>query len=59
MSDKKNGQKALANGVTAKRPQRHDHGPEPERFKITGYPNWEDAVAVAMRAKKPAGGWPK
>ncbi len=34
-------------------------GPEPERFKITGYPNWKDAVKVALHKKKPARGWPK
>jgi len=33
------------------------HGPEPERFKITGYANWEDAVKVALRKPKPPGGW--
>jgi hypothetical protein len=35
------------------------HGPEPDRFKIEGYANWEDAVKVALRKKKPKGGWPK
>ena len=39
--------------------QRHSHGPEPERLKITGVKKWEDAVAIAMRKKKPAKGWPK
>ncbi len=34
-------------------------GPEPERLKITGVANWEDAVGIAMQKKKPAGGWPK
>jgi len=34
-------------------------GPEPERFKIEGYANWEDAVEVALRKQKPKRGWPK
>jgi uncharacterized protein YggU (UPF0235/DUF167 family) len=34
-------------------------GPEPERFKITGFKNWEDAVKVALKKPKPKGGWPK
>jgi len=34
-------------------------GPEPERFKITGYSNWEDAAAALVHKQKPAGGWPK
>ena len=38
---------------------RHTKGPEPERFKIEGYANWEDAVKVALRKPKPLGGWPK
>jgi hypothetical protein len=37
----------------------HTKGPEPERFKIEGYANWEDAVKVALRKPKPPGGWPK
>jgi hypothetical protein len=39
--------------------RRTQHGPEPERLKISGFKNWEDAVAFAMRKKKPPGGWPK
>ena len=35
------------------------HGPEPERLKIEGYANWEDAAAVMARARKPPSGWPK
>ena len=35
------------------------HGPEPERLKITGVKQWEDAVGIAMRKPKPAKGWPK
>ena len=35
------------------------HGPEPERLKITGVRRWEDAVAIAVRKRKPAKGWPK
>jgi len=38
---------------------RHKKGPEPERFKVEGYANWEDAVKVALRKSKPKGGWPK
>jgi len=34
-------------------------GPQPERLKIKGYRNWENAVAAAMRKPKPAKGWPK
>ena len=32
-------------------------GPEAERVKIEG--DWEDAVDVALRKKRPVGGWPK
>ena len=39
--------------------RRTRHGPEPERFKITGYVQWEEAAAVLVRKQKPAGGWPK
>jgi hypothetical protein len=35
------------------------HGPEPERLKITGVKRWEEAVAIAVRKRKPATGWPK
>jgi hypothetical protein len=56
---KKAPEKTLANEAMPAKPRRTTHGPEPERFKIEGYKNWEDAVEVAMRAKKPAGGWPK
>jgi hypothetical protein len=38
---------------------RTEKGPEPERLKITGFRNWESAVAAAMRKPKPAKGWPK
>ena len=38
---------------------KYRHGPEPERFKISGYVNWEDAVAVALRKPRPKRGWPK
>jgi hypothetical protein len=34
-------------------------GPEPERLKITGYANCQDAAAALVRAKRPPGGWPK
>jgi hypothetical protein len=39
--------------------RRTTKGPEPERLKITGVANWEDAVGIAMQKKKPPGGWPK
>lgn len=32
-------------------------GPEPERLKLEG--DWMDAIAYALKKKKPAGGWPK
>jgi hypothetical protein len=32
-------------------------GPKPERLKIDM--DWEQAVSIAMKKKKPAGGWPK
>lgn len=32
-------------------------GPDPETVAIEG--NWEEAVAKALSAKRPAGGWPK
>ncbi|MGA2604483.1 MAG: hypothetical protein ABSG14_09670 [Verrucomicrobiia bacterium] len=53
MSDKKHKRQPIKAG-------RHTaHGPEPQRFKITGYANWEDAVKVALHKKKPKRGWPK
>jgi hypothetical protein len=52
MSQKKHGQK------TGNASHRIEKGPEPERLKITGVKRWEDAVSIAMRKKKPAGGWP-
>ena len=39
--------------------RRTTKGPEPERLKINGVANWEDAVGIAMQKKKPAEGWPK
>jgi hypothetical protein len=39
--------------------RRTTKGPEPERLKITGVTNWEDAVKIAMQKKKPASGWPR
>ncbi len=44
---------------SAKASHRTAKGPEPERLKITGVKQWEDAVSIAMRKKKPARGWPK
>jgi hypothetical protein len=32
---------------------------EPERLKITGVADWEDAVGAAMLKKRPPEGWPK
>ena len=32
-------------------------GPEPERVKVDG--DWKDAVALALRKKRPKGGWPR
>jgi hypothetical protein len=60
MSGKKRGnpvsKSSLAQPYVYKRTR---HGPEPERFKIEGYANWQDAVKVALRKPKPLGGWPK
>ncbi len=39
------------------RPKRKPPGPAAETLKIEGL--WEDAVAKAMRKRKPPGGWPK
>jgi hypothetical protein len=39
--------------------RRTTKGPEPERLKVSGFRNWEDAAAKLVRAKKPPGGWPK
>jgi hypothetical protein len=39
--------------------KRTKKGPEPERLKITGVRNWEEAVGIAMQKKKPSGGWAK
>jgi hypothetical protein len=58
MSDKKcivSRVKASAN--PSKASGRHKHGPEPERLKIYG--DWKEAVRLAMRKQKPAGGWQK
>ena len=41
------------------KPKRTAKGPEPERLKISGVANWEDAVGIAMQKPKPPGGWPK
>jgi hypothetical protein len=32
---------------------RTKRGPEPERFKITGYASWEEAAAMLVRKPKP------
>jgi hypothetical protein len=44
---------------SAPKPKRTAKGPEPERLKISGVANWEDAVGIAMKKKKPASGWPR
>lgn len=40
-----------------KAPAPKKRGPEPERVKITG--DWMQAVGEALKAKKPATGWPE
>ena len=37
--------------------ERKRPGPEPERLKIEG--DWEDAVAKALKKKRPPEGWPR
>ena len=51
--------KDMIDKATGAKPKRTKRGPEPERFKITGYRNWEDAVKVALQKPKPPEGWPK
>lgn len=48
-----------ASDRSAPKPKRTTKGPEPERLKISGVANWEDAVGIAMKKKKPASGWPR
>jgi len=55
---KKNQTDAIVKASAAK-PKRTVKGPEPERLKISGVANWEDAVGIAMKKKKPASGWPR
>jgi hypothetical protein len=43
----------------AARPKRTERGPEPERLKVSGFANWEDAVEAALHKPKPRKGWPK
>jgi hypothetical protein len=38
--------------------ERKAKGPEPERLKISGFRNWENAASAMVQAKKPPGGWP-
>jgi hypothetical protein len=38
---------------------RHAKGPEPERLKISGYKNWEDAIAPILGKRKSPGAWSK
>lgn len=45
----------MPNTPTEKRPP----GPEPERLKIEGFENWEDAVRAGLKKPPPPGGWPK
>jgi hypothetical protein len=54
-----NPKKVKPDAKLARADHRTARGPEPERLKITGVKNWEDAVGVAMRKPKPSGGWPK
>jgi hypothetical protein len=51
--------KKLSKQAASLEARRTERGPEPERLKIEGVANWEDAVGIAMQKKKPAGGWPK
>jgi hypothetical protein len=39
--------------------KRTTKGPEPERLKISGYKNWEDAIAPILGRRRPPGGWAK
>jgi hypothetical protein len=41
----------------ANKPLQARKGAEPERIKFEG--NWVDAVDIALKAKRPASGWPK
>jgi len=59
MSEKKREQPKTLPAMPLEASNRARHGPEPERLKISGYPNWEDAAAKLVRARKPPGGWPK
>jgi hypothetical protein len=56
---KKNQTDAIVKASEPDKPKRTAKGPEPERLKINGVANWEDAVGIAMQKKKPAGGWPR
>jgi hypothetical protein len=53
---KKNQTDAIVKASEPK-PKRTRKGPEPERIKYEG--NWIHAVDVALKAKRPPGGWPK
>lgn len=33
-------------------------GPQPERLKIEGFDDWEDAVRAGLKKAPPSGGWP-
>ena len=56
---KKKPDEAIVKASEPDKPKRTAKGPEPERLKITGVANWEDAVGIAVQKKKPADGWPK
>lgn len=59
MSDKSKEQPKQPASAPLEASNARRHGPEPERFKISGYANWGDAVEVALRKQKPKRGWPK
>jgi hypothetical protein len=52
-------EKLLANEVMPAKARRKPKGPEPERLKISGYRNWEDAIAPILGKRRPPGGWAK
>jgi hypothetical protein len=52
-------EKQMANESADKTLTRHTKGPEPERLKVSGYKNWEDAVAPILGKRRPPGAWSK
>ena len=57
MNDKRPA-KTLANSAP-ERVHVKRHGPEPERLKVSGYKNWEDAIAPILGKRRPPGVWSK